>query len=228
MTNRLVLALDTATASGGVALGSGSEVLGEIILTEASRHSEAVLPAIEDLLRVAGASMRDVAAVVVGAGPGSFTGVRIAAATAKGLVRPGGAELHAFSSLLAAAWAAGAVTQPVCALFDARREEAYAGCWLGEEVLLSPTADHVSTIVQTLAGVAPLYVGDGAQRNRELIETAGGRVAAPHATEHCARALLALYDQANGAALVADAAHWQPTYIRPPNVTVPSGSGVSL
>ena len=184
------------------------------------------MPTIEDVLRTAGAIMRDVGAIVVGAGPGSFTGVRIAAATAKALSHARGISLHAFSSLQAAAYAAGADDRAVCVLFDARRGEAYAGCWQPREgmmeALLEPTADRVESVVARLATHAPLYVGDGALRNRDTIESAGGRVGAAHATQYCARALLTLFARANGAALVADPAHWQPSYIRPPNVTMPT------
>ena len=225
MTRRLVLALDTSTSVGGVAVGEGGAVLGEVVLETAQRHSELVLPAIEQALRAAGASVDHVGAVVVGAGPGSFTGVRIAAAIAKGLARARGLPLYAISSLLAAAASAGMEDRAVCALFDARRGEAYAGCWREEEVrvitLLEPTADLVAAIVERMAPHAPLYIGDGAQRNQALIESSGGRVGAPHAGAHCARALLALHHAAHGSDLVADAAHWQPSYIRAPNVTLP-------
>ena len=226
MNDGLVLALDTATAPGGVAVGRNGALLGEVVLETAPRHSELVLPAIEEALRSAGAALRDVGAVVVGAGPGSFTGVRIAAAIAKGLVHARAVPLHAFSSLLAAAVSAGIRDRAVCALFDARRGEAYAGCWRQQEgvmeTLLEPTADHVEAIVDRLAVHTPLYIGDGAQRNRAFIEGRGGRVGAPHAGAHCARALIALHHDADGAALVLDPAHWQPSYVRAPNVTMPS------
>ena len=226
MSGDLVLALDTATAPGGVAVGRNGTVLGEVVLDTAPRHSEQVLPAIEQALRSAGATVRDVTAVVVGAGPGSFTGVRIAAAIAKGLVHARALPLHAFSSLLAAAVSAGMTERAVCALFDARRGEAYAGCWRQQEgameTLLEPTADHVEAIVDRLTVHAPLYIGDGAQRNRALIESKDGRVGAPHAGAHCARALLRLHKEADGANLVLDPAHWQPSYIRAPNVSLPA------
>jgi tRNA threonylcarbamoyladenosine biosynthesis protein TsaB len=71
---------------------------------------------------------RDIEEVVVGAGPGSFTGVRVAGATAKGLVAALDVPLVAYSSLLALV-AGVPATGPVCGLFDARRGEVYAGCW---------------------------------------------------------------------------------------------------
>lgn len=227
---RIILALDTASAPGGVAVGAGGAVSAEIVLGVAVRHSELVLPAIDFALRAAGATLADVDAVVCGAGPGSFTGVRIAAATAKGLAHARGVPLFTFSSLLAAAAAASSTAGiastagPVCALFDARRGEAYAGCWTVTdqviETLMEPMAGDIDDIVARLAHHDPLYVGDGAWRNRARIDAVGGRIARVGATAGCAAALLRLHAVSHDAAPV-DAAHWEPSYIRAPNVTVP-------
>lgn len=220
---RFVLALDTATAPGGVAIGRGTDVLVEVSLGIAERHSELLLPAIDFVLNAARVSMDDVDAIVCGAGPGSFTGVRIAAATAKGLAHVRSIPLYAYPSLLAAASAAATSTDTVCALFDARRGDAFAGCWRFEggsaETLLAPTADDVASIVTQLAAHDPLYVGSGAERNRARIEELGGRIARP-AIAGCAGALVRIHALAPDAAPV-DAAHWQPDYVRAPHVTVP-------
>ncbi|HEU5210371.1 MAG TPA: tRNA (adenosine(37)-N6)-threonylcarbamoyltransferase complex dimerization subunit type 1 TsaB [Longimicrobiales bacterium] len=220
---RFVLAMDTATAPGGVALGRGPDVLVEVSLGIAERHSELLLPAIDFVLNAARVSMNDVDAIVCGAGPGSFTGVRIAAATAKGLAHVRGTPLFAYSSLLAAATAAAPADSTVCALFDARRGEAFAGCWRFDgqrsEALLEPGADDVAAIVARLATHDPLYVGNGAERNRARIEERGGRVA-HGAIGGCAGALVRIHSMHEDAMPV-DAAHWQPDYVRAPHVTVP-------
>lgn len=221
---RYVLALDTATAPGGVAVGAGGVVLAEVVLGIATRHSELLIPAIDFTLRIADVGLDEVDAIVCGAGPGSFTGVRIAAATAKGLAHARGVPLYACSSLLASAVAAGAFDRPVCALFDARRGEAYAGCWGPAEpgigVLLEPTAGLVTDIVASLGSHDPLYTGDGADRNRQAVERAGGRVTV--ASHGCAGALIRLCAGGIGCDRVPDPAHWEPTYMRAPNVTLPA------
>ena len=99
----LTLGLDTSTGEGSVALGRGDTILGEHILSVRATHSETVLPAIDELLTQEGLRAADLDAVVVGAGPGSFTGVRIAASLARGICFPTGAELLAYSSLAAIA-----------------------------------------------------------------------------------------------------------------------------
>lgn len=220
---RFVLAFDTATAPGGVAIGRGTDVLVEVTLGIAERHSELLLPAIDFALNAAHVSMDEVDAIVCGCGPGSFTGVRIAAATAKGLVHARGIPLYAYSSLLATARAAATADGTVCALFDARRGEAFGGCWRFEggasETLLPPMADDVVSIVERLRAHDPLFVGNGAERNRARIEELGGRVAYD-AVGGCAGALVRIH-ALNEDATPVNAAHWQPDYVRAPHVTVP-------
>lgn len=106
--SRPYLAIDTSTALGSVAVGRGDRLLAEVVVGVTVHHSEALLPAIDYVLRSAGLEPRDLGGVVVGGGPGSFTGVRVAGATAKGLVRVLGVPLYAYSGLLALAAGVGA------------------------------------------------------------------------------------------------------------------------
>lgn len=212
------LAIDTSTALGSVAVGRGSELLAEIVVGVSTKHSESLLPAIDYALRSAGLEPPDLGAVVVAGGPGSFTGVRVAGATAKGFVRALGVPLFAYSGLLALA-AAVAAEGPVCALFDARRGEVYAGCWRfpgdgAVEVIMPPTAAPVEEVLTALAGTQPRFVGEGALRYRDAIESAGGRVAPAHQAAPRASALLWLADVAPALGLVADPRSWEPEYIR--------------
>ncbi|HEX6940319.1 MAG TPA: tRNA (adenosine(37)-N6)-threonylcarbamoyltransferase complex dimerization subunit type 1 TsaB [Longimicrobiales bacterium] len=213
------LAIDTSTALGSVAVGRADALLAEVVVGVSTRHSESLLPAIDFALRSAGLEPRALGGVVVAGGPGSFTGVRVAAATAKGFVRALGVPLFAYSGLLALAAAAGAGETAVCALFDARRGEVYAGCWRfpgdgAVEVVMPPRAAPVEQVVRELAAAAPRYVGEGALRYRARIEAAGGRVAPGHQAAPRAGALLWLADVAPGAGTVADPRSWEPEYIR--------------
>jgi tRNA threonylcarbamoyladenosine biosynthesis protein TsaB len=220
---RAVLALETSTSLGSVAVGRGPELLGEVLLGVRVRHSEALLPALANLLDGVGLTIRDLAAVVVGAGPGSFTGVRIAAATAKGLIHAAGLPLRAYSSL--AALAAGTAThdRPVCALFDARREEVYAACYRFPgyermETILEPTARHIDELLRDLHGLSPLFAGEGASRHADRIRAAGGTVAPPLLATPRASALLWLARLDPDGGLVSHPASWEPAYVRPPGV----------
>ena len=224
------LAIETATPFGTVAVGRDGQVLAEVELGAQRRHAEAALPGIARALEEAGVARSDIGEIVVGAGPGSFTGVRVAGATAKGLVAALGVPLRAFPSLLALAAGLGEEpgeepgegdgsrdpARPVCALFDARRGEVYAGCWrVGPDAtgeLLAPMVGTVEEVLARTSSHAPLYAGDGAERYRGTLEAAGATVLAgahPRATT-----LLRLAAREAGAGRVADVSGWEPAYVR--------------
>ena len=222
-----LLAIDTSTSLGSVAVTREGVIVAEVTLGIATRHAETLLPAIDFALRAGDMRKELLDSIVVGAGPGSFTGVRIAAATAKALVHVLGIPLRAHSSLQAAAVAAGQQDRAVCVLFDARRAEAFAGCWqlrdfACAETLLAPIADTVDAIVARIQPHDPLYIGDGATRNRARIEAAGGTVAPEHIGAARARGLVQLTLAQPETGVVAEPARWEPDYVRAPNVTIPA------
>jgi tRNA threonylcarbamoyladenosine biosynthesis protein TsaB len=166
----LTLAFDTATEVATSALVRDGEVLGE-------RVSRAVtlLEDVDALLRQAGASVSAVDRLVVGLGPGSFTGVRIGLATARGLALALDLPAAGVSTLDAlAAGAPGAV--PVV---DARRREVFA-LVDGEPRVVAP---------QDLAAAAgAVCVGDGARRYRSVLEQQGAEVPPDDDDRHVPRA----------------------------------------
>jgi tRNA threonylcarbamoyladenosine biosynthesis protein TsaB len=165
----LILAFDTATDVATSALVSDGEVLGE-------RVSRAVtlLEDVDALLRQAGARTGDLEALAVGIGPGSFTGVRIGLATARGIALALGIPVAGVSTLAAlAAGAPGAV--PV---IDARRKEVFI--LAGEPQVLAPADIEIKP--------GTTYVGSGAVRYRAVFESAGGDVPPDEDERHLPRA----------------------------------------
>ena len=215
-----ILALDTSTRFGSVAVGSGTSLLAEIVLGSATGHSAALVPAIDAALRWTGLVPRDLAAVAVAGGPGSFTGVRVAAATAKGIVHALDVPLFAFSSLLVAAAGLAELGRPVCALFDARRGDVFAACYgFRDEIktLLAPEAINIDLLTARLAGVPePVVVGDGAVLHQAQLATIpGASVIADAAGIPRASALLWLVGAVPEHGAVLDPAAWEPEYLRP-------------
>ena len=121
----LVLALDTATVVN-VGLASGPEVLAVATVTDRMAHAEQLMPLVADVLARAGVRAAQLDRIVVGLGPGPFTGLRVGVVTAQVLAGVTGAALHGVCSLdvLAAAYA-GATEEPFLVATDARRREVY-------------------------------------------------------------------------------------------------------
>lgn len=210
------LALDTSTPLGSVAIADGPDLLAERELPVRVERSATVLPEIERLLREAGGGPTDVEAVVVGAGPGSFTGVRIAASLAKGLSFGRSVPLFAYSSLLAEA-AATELEGGVCALFDARRGQVYAAAYrrvVPAEPELAPAALALHELLDLLDAPRWTFAGDGALRHREAIRHRGGRVPPDSSATPRATALLRLADRWPEGGRVEDPAGWEPEYVR--------------
>ena len=209
----VMLAIETSTTDGSVALGAVGSVLGETVLGPDTRQSEALLPAIDGLLAHHQIDRRAIAAIVVGGGPGSFTGLRIAAATAKGFARALDAPLYAYSGLLAAAYPF-ASEGVVCALFDARRDEVYAACLAFGATLVyevEPAALTIHEVLSRVSAAEVRFVGEGAVKHGDLIERNGGTVkpSAPRAS-----ALLALAARYPEIGRVPDPGRWVPNYLR--------------
>ncbi|TVR66684.1 MAG: tRNA (adenosine(37)-N6)-threonylcarbamoyltransferase complex dimerization subunit type 1 TsaB [Gemmatimonadales bacterium] len=103
MADALLLAFDTSGGVGSVAVARGREILASEILPERGAHARRLIPTVGELLRTAGIERRELEGIVVGLGPGSFTGVRIAAATARGLAAGLQIPVWGWSSLAAGA-----------------------------------------------------------------------------------------------------------------------------
>lgn len=210
----VLVAIEAATDLGSVAIGTGAELAGEVVVGVRTRHAESLLPGLEFLMRSARIERGAIRGIVVGAGPGSFTGVRVAAATARGLARGLDVPLYAYSSLAALALGA-AAERPACAVLDARRGEVYAACYIvdaataGLTTLMPPSVLTVGALLERVAGLDPHFVGEGAIRYGAALGAArpGGHM--PRAS-----ALLRLAALDPEAGRIRDPAGWEPAYLR--------------
>ncbi len=214
----MILAIDTSTLVGSVAIaGDDGEVVAEAC-ERVTTHSEKLLPLVERVLAAAGARIGDVTAVACGAGPGSFTGLRIGMATAKGLCWATGRPLVLVSSLAALALNAPPGEALLVPLIDARKGEVFAGFFrLGEN--LPPVAVRAAIALaparlrDTLGADADgaCLLGDGAIAYRDAL--AGLRIlGGPHEVRAAKVARLARARLARGEH--DDLASAAPTYVR--------------
>jgi tRNA threonylcarbamoyladenosine biosynthesis protein TsaB len=170
----LILAFDASTPVVTVAVaraeGDAREILAEVSAS-ARGASETLLPAIDAALRLAGERLDSVERILVGVGPGTFTGIRIAAATARSLALATGSALSKNSTLAALAAPALSGGHPdVLAVLDARRGQIFAQRFSEAE----PATDiFCKRPVELSAEGAPLLVGDGAVRYRGALSSLG-------------------------------------------------------
>ncbi len=167
----LILALDASTPVTTVALAreNGCEILAEVSTTGRGA-SEALLPAIHDALDLAGEDLGSVDLVLAGVGPGTFTGIRIAAATARALSAGTGVALAKNSTLAAIAAPALSCSGDVLAVLDARRGQVFARRF--SEAGPTTGTNCVRPEELSVEG-GPLLVGDGAVRYREALSGLG-------------------------------------------------------
>jgi tRNA threonylcarbamoyladenosine biosynthesis protein TsaB len=162
-----VLALDTTTVRGSVALLVDGQVAGEVRTTTADGHSRWLLPAVEQLLHQQGRRVFDLDGFAVTTGPGSFTGQRVGLATVQGLALGANQPCVGLSALDVLASLAGP-EGPAVALMDAWRNEVYACVYEGGRPLGPASAGPLAGLVPLVPKHA-VFLGDGAVKFRDEI-----------------------------------------------------------
>lgn len=228
----ILLAFDTSSSLGSVALSEEEGVRARRFLREQGAHAARLIPAVRDVLSDAEISLDAVAGIVVGAGPGSFTGLRVAAATAKGLVRALDIPLFAVSSLASAAVTGRLripgldppstelreMELPRYVLFDARSDRVYGACYRVRdgslEVMRAPFAGRLGDVLEEELPRDVLFCGEGARRHQSRIEDAGYRVLPAPAGVPTADGLLHVRTLGGVVERVEKPGRWEPHYLR--------------
>src|SRR5262245_37973918 len=163
-----LLAVETSTLTGAVALLEAGGVVAESRVSVAITHGERLMAAIDGVLHAARWALADVEAFAVALGPGSFTGLRIGLSTVKALAFAVGKPAVGVPTLDALAWRLPFCAYPVCSVLDAKKNEVYAALYRtleGRLELLAPArAVAPLTLAEdlraTVAGPV-VFVGDG-------------------------------------------------------------------
>ncbi len=124
-----ILGLDSSGLVASVAVAEDDVLLAESTLDYKKTHSQTLLPMLDELRHKLDLDLNTLDAIAVAAGPGSFTGLRIGAATAKGLGLALGKPLVAVPTLEGLAWNLWGADRLVCPLMDARRNQVYAAAY---------------------------------------------------------------------------------------------------
>lgn len=233
-----ILAIETATALGGVALIDDKKLLAEYGMDMAMAHGEMLMVMVDRILKDGGLGPDDLDALAVSIGPGSFTGLRVGVSTVKGLATGTSIPIAAVSTLEALAWNGQAGRHFICPMIDARKGEVYTAQFSseGDGILKRVTEDQVLSpevlcVRLREASTHPtVFLGDGALRYREVLVNRLGRRAlfppAPISRSFPSMvAWLGLQKLRRGEA--ADARTLAPMYIRRPDAEVNWEKGVT-
>ena len=218
----LLLAFETSAKSCSAAIHDGQRLLAESYQNSGLTHSQTLMVMAQDLLKVCGKSAADVTALAVAAGPGSFTGIRIGVAAAKGFAWGAELPVYGVSTLEAMALGLGVLDGYICCCMDARRNQVYNALFRAESGKLTRVCGDraialadLKTELSRIGG--PIYlVGDGAAlAHKNLSADIPGLILPP---EH------RVHQRASGVALAAleaiergetgDGAALQPNYLR--------------
>ncbi|MFF9338797.1 tRNA (adenosine(37)-N6)-threonylcarbamoyltransferase complex dimerization subunit type 1 TsaB [Streptomyces sp. NPDC014773] len=209
----LLLAMDTATPAVTVALHDGTAVVAESTRVDARRHGELLLPAVDRVLKEAGTALDAVTGIVVGVGPGPYTGLRVGLVTAAAFSSAlGGVPVHGLCTLDGLAYASG-IEGPFAVATDARRKEVYWARYDDARTRAGDAAvDRPAEIAERLAGLP--VVGAGALLYPDAFPDARG----PEHQSAGALAALAAERLAAGGGGFLDP---RPMYLRRPDAQVP-------
>jgi tRNA threonylcarbamoyladenosine biosynthesis protein TsaB len=218
----LTLAIETSSLRGSVALGWGDEVLACRILSEEHRHATGLLPAIQELLAEAGRAPGDIGVLCFSQGPGSFTGLRVAATVAQMWQATVGSRVVAVPSLEVIArngLMAEGNPRRLAVMLDARRGNIFGAVFTRDNGDLKTVADAgLHEVRAWLAGLhRPCAVlGDGLTQHHQLV-LAMGLVALPESLGWPdARHVLTIGRQRGAAGLFCTPEQIVPAYLRPP------------
>lgn len=215
----LILAVDASTDRLSIAAGQTGGRMAVRAAEGARRHAGLLVPLALEALGELGADLNDIEALAVADGPGSFTGLRVAAAWAKAIARVRGVPLWTASTLLVRATVAEAPGALVLGVHSALRGEWYVGGYRFGSV--GQIVTELAPIVMAPGSPALIQlepaavVGDGAAAAVAAALGRSGRVVGPPNGLPEAARLIGLIGRSGGATRIADPATWEPIYGRP-------------
>ncbi|MBO4267041.1 MAG: tRNA (adenosine(37)-N6)-threonylcarbamoyltransferase complex dimerization subunit type 1 TsaB [Lachnospiraceae bacterium] len=219
-----IIAIDSSGLVATVAIATEDSITAEYTVNYKKTHSQTLLPMLSAISDMTELDLDTVDAIAVAAGPGSFTGLRIGSATAKGLglaMKKPIIEVPTVDALAANLWG---VTDVICPIMDARRSQVYTGLYEFNAdneltVLHEQYAEDISVVVEEINGIGRpvVFLGDGVPVYRETIEKivkVPVRFAPPHMNRQRAGALAYIAARYYKEGKTVSAADHKPQYLR--------------
>lgn len=187
-----ILGIDSSGLVASVAIATEDAVIAEFTVNNQKTHSQTLLPMLEQTMSFVGVELEDIDAVAVAAGPGSFTGLRIGASTAKGLAMVMEKPIVSVPTLEGLAYQLAECDGVICPIMDARRNQVYTGIYRMEQGTLRVLQEQCAVDIRELLVELEKYdahvhfLGDGVPVYQEVIrkEYTGAHSFAP---SHLAR-----------------------------------------
>jgi len=182
----ILLAIETSGKVASVALATKSKIIAEYTIRNDLTHSETLMPMVEQMLATSGVDKREIGMLACSNGPGSFTGLRIGAATAKGLAMGLNFKIVPVSSLVALAYNAYGQNALIAPIMDARRNEVYTALYsfVGEDLkcYIQPKICPFDDMLNSAADISEsiVFLGDATSLHAEKILSEGFEIAPPH------------------------------------------------
>lgn len=218
-----ILALDSSGLVASVAVVENENLLAEYTINYKKTHSQTLLPMLDEIVKMIELDLNSIDAIAVAAGPGSFTGLRIGSATAKGLGFSLEKPLVEIPTVDGLAYNLCGTDKVVCPLMDARRNQVYTGIYEFEgnqlKVLETQMAVSIDEIIEKLniLGREVIFLGDGVPVYQEKVKE-GIKVpylfAPAHMNKQRAGAVATLAVQYVSEGKTVSAAEHQPDYLR--------------
>lgn len=218
-----LLALDSSGLVAGVAIMDESHVIAEYTLNFKKTHSQTLLPMLDELVSMIGLDMKELDAIAVAGGPGSFTGLRIGSATAKGLGLSIGKPLVSVPTLEGLACNLYGYQGLICPMMDARRQQVYTGIYQWTDGAFRIIEDQQAVPVEEILakcnalGQPVIFLGDGIPVYRDMIEelvTVAHEYAPAHLNRQRAAAVGIRAFQMIAEGRTCTAAEHEPVYLR--------------
>ena len=218
-----ILGLDSSGLVASVALVEDDQLVAEYTTNYKKTHSQTLLPMLDEITRMVELDLHTIDAIAVAAGPGSFTGLRIGAATAKGLGLALDLPIVPVPTVEALAYQLWGSRDLVCPVMDARRGLAYTGIYRmtdqGLETLLPQCAIAVEELLEKVneLGESVIFLGDGVAVYREKLEallTIPFSFAPAHVNRQRAAAVGALAEVYYKEGKIQTAEEHEPEYLR--------------
>lgn len=217
-----ILAIDSSGTVASVALLVDDRLVAEYSVNYKKTHSQTLLPMLEEIMTMTETPKSSVDAIAIASGPGSFTGLRIGSATAKGLGLAWEIPLIAVPTLDGMAYQYESSARLICPMMDARRNQVYTGLYtfapeftVCEPQMAVPVTDLLERV--NALGREVIFLGDGAVRYKEMIEqmtTVPFRFAPAHRNQQSAAALAVHARQLYDAGQTVSADAFVPEYLR--------------